>query len=81
LDSLRVFQTDFGFVEENLTSSDGHLLFIEEISVRAPKLEYVGVYSYVCGELLCGKRVSGEWVLCDKADFRDAWSFPQVIYS
>ena len=47
--------------------TDDYLPFIKEISDRAPKLEYVGVFYY--GELHCGKRVSGEWVLCDDAEF------------
>jgi hypothetical protein len=60
-------------------TSDGYLAFIKEISDRAPKLEYVGVSDY--NELYCGKRVSGEWVLCDEADFSEAWNLPRAIYS
>ena len=50
--------------------TDGYLPFIKEISDRAPKLEYVGVLGF--DELHCGKRVSGEWVLCTKAEFNEA---------
>jgi len=49
----------------------GYLPLIEEISDRAPKLEYVGIF--YC-ELHCGKRVCGEWVLCDDAEFNEAWA-------
>jgi hypothetical protein len=51
--------------------TDGYLPFITEISDRAPKLEYVGVFDV--GELYCGKRVSGEWVLCDEAELNEVW--------
>jgi hypothetical protein len=70
--SLRVFKSEFDFDEENLTSSDGYLPFIMDISDRAPKLEYVGVLRF--DELHCGKRVSGEWVLCDEAELNEAWT-------
>ena len=60
--------------------TDGYLPFIEEISDRAPKLEYVGVFDV--DELHCGKRVSGEWVLCDEAELNEAWADqPKAIYS
>jgi hypothetical protein len=49
--------------EKNITSSDGHLPFIKEVSDRT-----------YYGELHCGKRVSGEWVRCDEAEFREAWT-------
>ena len=54
--------------------TDGYLLFIKKISDRAIKLEYVGFYIYGYIELHCGKRVSGEWVLCGKAEFNEAWT-------
>ena len=75
--SLRVFKSSFDLDRE--TSSDGYLLFIKEISDRATKLEYVGVYDYY--ERHYGKRVGGEWVLCDEADFNEAWNLPRAIYS
>jgi hypothetical protein len=53
-----------------MTFSVGYLPHIKEISDRAPKLEYVGVFDY--DKLYCGKRVGGEWVLCDEADFNEA---------
>jgi len=59
-------------MEEDMT--DGYLLFIKKISDRAIKLEYVGFYIYGYIELHCGKRVSGEWVLCGKAEFNEAWT-------
>ena len=70
--SLRVFKSEFDSDEENSTSSDGYLLFIKEISDRATKLEYVGVYDYY--ERHYGKRVGGEWVLCDEAELNEAWT-------
>jgi hypothetical protein len=70
--SLQVFISDFYFDEEDLISSNGFLPFIKEISDRAPKLEYAGIFDY--DKLHCGKRVSGEWVLCDEAEFSEAWT-------
>jgi hypothetical protein len=75
--SLRVFKSEFDFHGEDIT--EGYLPFIKGISDRAPKLEYVGVYDY--NKLHYGKRVSGEWVICDEADFSEAWNFPRAIYS
>jgi hypothetical protein len=72
--SLRVFKFGFVLDREILTSSNGCLPLIEEISDHAPKLEYVGVFDYSWDKLYCGKRVSGEWVLCDKAEFSEAWT-------
>jgi hypothetical protein len=61
--------------------TDGYLPFIEEISDRAPKLEYVGIFHYGFNELHCGKRVSGEWVLCDEAELNEAWADqPKPVY-
>ena len=51
--------------------TDGCLPFIKKISDRAPKLEYIGVYDY--DKLHYGKRVSGEWVLCDESEFSEEW--------
>jgi hypothetical protein len=45
---------------------------MREISDRAPKLEYVGVFDY--DNLYLGKRVGGEWVPCDEAEFNEAWT-------
>ena len=70
--SLRFFKAEFDFDGENIT--DGHLPLIKEISDRAPKLEYFGVYNYGYEGLQCGKRVSGEWVLCDKVELGEAWA-------
>jgi hypothetical protein len=75
--SLRVFKSEFDFDREDMT--DDYLPFIKEISDRAPKLEYIGVFDD--DKLHCGKRVSGEWVLCDEADFNEAWNLPRAIYS
>jgi hypothetical protein len=51
--------------------TDGFLSFITEISDRAPQLEYISVYDY--DMLHYGKRVSGEWVLCDESEFTETW--------
>jgi hypothetical protein len=76
--SLRVFITEFDFDGKNIT--DGYLPFIKEISDRAPKLECVGVIDYE--KLHYGKRVNGEWVLCDEAEFNEAWvDQPKAVYS
>jgi hypothetical protein len=75
--SLRVFKSQFDLNGENIT--DGYLSFIKKISDRAPKLEYVGVF--YDHELHCGKRVSGEWVLCDEADLSEAWNSLRAIHS
>ena len=80
--SLRVFSSHFNFDGENIT--DGYLSFIKEISDCAPKLEYVGVYDQdkLHDGLHCGKRVSGEWVLCDEAELNEAWADqPKAVYS
>jgi hypothetical protein len=78
--SLRVFKSEF-FLDHK-TSSDGYLLFIENISGRAPKLEYIGILNRGYKGLHCGKRVSGEWVLCDEEEFSEAWADqPKAIYS
>jgi hypothetical protein len=69
--SLRVFKSEFDLDRE--TSSDGYLVFIKEISDRAPKLEYIGILNRGYKGLHCGKRVNGEWVLCDEAEFSEAW--------
>ena len=75
--SLRVFRSEFYNHGKN---TDGYLSFIKEISDRAPKLECVGICDY--RELNYGKRVSGEWVLCDETEFDEAWADqPKVIYS
>jgi hypothetical protein len=50
----------------------GYLQYITKISGRAPQLKYIGVYHR--GESYYGKRVGGEWVLCDKASFVDSTS-------
>jgi hypothetical protein len=75
--SLRVFKSVFDFDGESFTSSNGYLPFITEIFDRAPKLEYVGVIDY--DDLHCSKRVSGEWVLCDDAEFSEAWTEISVL--
>jgi hypothetical protein len=72
--SLRVFKAEFDFDGENIT--DGYLQFIKELSERAQKLEYVGVFDYGHGGLHGGKRVSGEWVRCDEAEFNEVWTDP-----
>ena len=69
--SLRVFKSEFHFDGENPAFSDGYLPYIKEICDPAPKLEYIGVFDY--DRFHCGKRVSGEWVLCDEAEFSEAW--------
>jgi hypothetical protein len=74
--SLRVFKSNFYFDEENLTSSNGFLPFTEEISDRAPKLEYVCIFDY--DKLHCGKRVSGAWVLCGESEFNEV-SWPNIF--
>jgi hypothetical protein len=75
--SLRVFRSEFDFDGKDIT--DGYLPFIKEISNRALKLECVGVIDY--DELHCGKRVGGEWVLCDETEFDEAWADqPKAIY-
>ena len=56
--------------------TDWYLPFIKKISDRAPKLEYVGVFKYGYKELHGSKRVSGEWVLCDEAEFNEVWNDP-----
>jgi hypothetical protein len=48
----------------------GCLQFIMELSERAPHLEYLAVYNFP-DESFYGKRVRGEWVLCDKEAFID----------
>jgi hypothetical protein len=77
--SLRVFKSEFDFNGENIT--DGYLPFIKKISDRAPKLEYVGVLDGDNDKLHYGKRVSGEWALCDEADFSEGWNLPRAIHS
>jgi hypothetical protein len=70
--SLRVFKSGFRFLGEDITSPDRYLPFIKEIFDRAPKLEYVGIFYY--NQLRYGKRVGAEWVICDEAEFDEAWT-------
>ena len=76
--SLRVFRSEFDFYGKDIT--DGYLPFIKEIVDHGPKLEFVGIIDY--DKQHYGKRVSGEWVLCDVADFKEAWvDQPIATYS
>jgi hypothetical protein len=46
-----------------------HLQFIKQLSNQAPQLEYLAFVNYM--DIYCGKRVGGEWVHCDEAEFVD----------
>jgi hypothetical protein len=61
--SLRVFTLGFNFGGGRPPIA--YLPYITKISDRAPQLEYIGVYHR--NKSYYGKRVGGEWVLCDKA--------------
>ena len=62
--SLRDFMVEF----ENYDFGGGDLPFIMELSDRAPQLEHLTVFYE---QIFSGKRVHGEWFLCDIEEFRD----------
>jgi hypothetical protein len=68
--SLQVFTAEFHF--DGNRPAMGYLQYITKISDRAPQLEYIGVYHR--NKSYYGKRVGGEWVLCDKESFVDSTS-------
>ena len=60
LTSLRVFAFEYTIV-----NWEDAISFIMKASYRAPHLEYLA--NLDCDEYW--KRVGGEWVICDKAEF------------
>ena len=52
---------------EVLRAREEHLQSIKQLSNRAPQIEYLALFDYE--NLYYGKRVGGEWVLCDEAEF------------
>ena len=65
--SLRVFKVEF----DHYDFGGGNLPFIMELSDRAPQLEYLTVFYYDFDQIFSGKRVHGEWVLCEDEAFID----------
>jgi len=65
--SLRVFVTEFLIGGDR--SEEEHLQFIKQLSNQAPQLEYLAFANYE--NFYYGKRVGGEWVLCDESEFVD----------
>ena len=63
--SLRVFMAEFHFDGDR--PAVGYLRYVEKLSDRAPQLEYIGAYRR--NKSYYGKRVGGEWDICDKASF------------
>jgi hypothetical protein len=65
--SLRIFIAEFHY--DRHYPEKGYLSFMMEISNRAPNLEYMAIFD---SKFYYGRRVRGEWVLCDEAEFLSA---------
>ena len=66
--SLRVFTLeDFHLPPDMFGSQETYRRFVENVTDRALHLEYFAISSY--GDDYFWKRVHGEWVPCDRAEF------------
>jgi hypothetical protein len=64
--SLRVFTIHGPKGQIHHAHTEMYLPYIMEVSDRAPHLEYFAIFE---GKYHYAKRVCGEWVVCDEAEF------------